>query len=132
MDTTHTPLLDVRNLSTSFFTEKGEVGAVQDVSFQIRAGETLALVGESGCGKSVTALSIMQLLDYPGRVVNGHIFFNGQDLIQVSEPKLQAIRGNKIGMIFQEPMTSLNPVFRIGDQIGEALFTHKDFTKEQA
>ena len=132
MDKPDTPLLDVRNLSTSFFTEKGEVGAVQDVSFQIRAGETLALVGESGCGKSVTALSIMQLLDYPGRVVSGHILFSGQDLTQADEPELRAIRGNKIGMIFQEPMTSLNPVFRIGDQIGEALLTHFGFTEEQS
>ena len=132
MRTPDTPLLDVQNLSTSFFTEKGEVGAVQDVSFQIRAGETLALVGESGCGKSVTALSIMQLLDYPGKVVNGNIFFQGQDLTKASEDELRAVRGNKIGMIFQEPMTSLNPVFRIGDQIGEALFTHKQYTPKQS
>ncbi len=132
MKNSDTPLLDVRNLSTSFFTEKGEVGAIQDVSFQIYPGETLALVGESGCGKSVTALSIMQLLDYPGKVVKGQILFDDQDLTQASKPALQTIRGNKIGMIFQEPMTSLNPVFRIGDQIGEALFTHKGFTKEQS
>ena len=132
MDTPNIPLLDVRNLSTSFFTEKGEIGAVQNVSFQILPGETLALVGESGCGKSVTALSIMQLLDHQGKVVTGKIFFNGQDLTNTTEHKLQKIRGNKIGMIFQEPMTSLNPVFRIGDQIGEALFTHKGFSKEQA
>ncbi len=132
MKNSDTPLLDVRNLSTSFFTEKGEVGAIQDVSFQIYPGETLALVGESGCGKSVTALSIMQLLDYPGKVVKGQILFDDQDLTQASKSALQTIRGNKIGMIFQEPMTSLNPVFRIGDQIGEALFTHKGFTKEQS
>ncbi|MBQ27191.1 MAG: peptide ABC transporter ATP-binding protein [Nitrospiraceae bacterium] len=132
MSKPNTPLLDVRNLSTSFFTEKGEVGAVQDVSFQILPGETLALVGESGCGKSVTALSIMQLLDYPGKVVNGQIIFNGQDLTKTTDHELRNIRGNKIGMIFQEPMTSLNPVFRIGEQIGEALFTHKGFTKEQS
>jgi oligopeptide/dipeptide ABC transporter ATP-binding protein len=132
MNRSDTPLLDVRNLSTSFFTEQVEIGAVQYVSFQIRAGETLALVGESGCGKSVTALSIMHLLDYPGKVVSGQIIFNGQDLTQASEEDLRAVRGNQIGMIFQEPMTSLNPVFRVGDQIGEALFTHKGFTNEQS
>ena len=132
MDTADTPLLDVRNLSTSFFTENGEVCSVQDVSFHLQAGETLSLVGESGCGKSVTALSIMQLLDYPGTVVSGQVLFDGQDLTKATEQELRAVRGNKIGMIFQEPMTSLNPVLRIGDQIGEALFTHKGFTTEES
>ena len=125
-------LLEVRNLSTSFFTENGEIRSVQDVSFHIDAGETLALVGESGCGKSVTALSIMQLLEHPGKVTHGHILFKGQDLARAPISELRAIRGNKIGMIFQEPMTSLNPVLRIGDQIGETLSTHKGFTKEQS
>ena len=132
MNTADTPLLDVRNLSTSFFTENGEVCSVQDVSFHLHAGETLSLVGESGCGKSVTALSIMQLLDYPGTVVSGQVLFDGRDLTKATEQELRAVRGNKIGMIFQEPMTSLNPVLRIGDQIGEALLTHKGFTAEES
>ncbi len=132
MTNSRTPLLEVKSLSTSFFTEEGEVGSVQDVSFKIFPGETLALVGESGCGKSVTALSIMQLLEYPGEILNGSIHFNGHDLTQASEQDLQATRGNKIAMIFQEPMTSLNPVLKIGDQIGESLFTHKGFSTEQS
>ncbi len=118
------PLLDVTRLSTSFFTEKGEVRAVEDVSFSIEAGETLALVGESGCGKSVTALSIMRLISPPGRIVGGHILFEGRDLATLPEEELRKVRGKKIGMVFQEPMTSLNPVFTIGDQIGEVLHVH--------
>ncbi|MEC4680745.1 MAG: ATP-binding cassette domain-containing protein, partial [Nitrospirota bacterium] len=94
------------------------------MSFSIQPGQTLALVGESGCGKSVTALSIMQLLDYPGRVVSGKIVFKGHDLLTLPSKEIRKVRGNQIGMVFQEPMTSLNPVFTIGDQIGEVLEIH--------
>ena len=117
-------LLEVKHLSTSFFTEKGEVRAVEDVSFSVQEGQTLALVGESGCGKSVTALSIMRLISSPGKVVAGEILFRGRDLVKLPEEELRQIRGKEIGMVFQEPMTSLNPVFTIGDQIGEVLQTH--------
>lgn len=123
-----TPLLEVRNLSTSFFTDKGEVRAVEDVSFTLQPGQTLALVGESGCGKSVTALSIMQLVDPPGRVVGGKILFKGQDILALSNREMRQIRGKAIGMVFQEPMTSLNPVFTIGNQIGEALQIHSNLS----
>ncbi|RMH35562.1 MAG: ABC transporter ATP-binding protein [Nitrospirae bacterium] len=125
------PLLRVDHLSTSFMTEKGELRAVQDVSFTIHAGETLALVGESGCGKSVTALSIMRLVDPPGRIVAGKILFHGRDLLSLSPDEMRRIRGKSISMIFQEPMTSLNPVFTIGDQIGEVLRVHTDLTEHQ-
>lgn len=125
------PLLEVNHLSASFFTEKGEIRAVQDVSFTIRAGETLALVGESGCGKSVTALSIMRLVDPPGRIVDGKILFHGRDLLSLSADEMRRIRGKSISMIFQEPMTSLNPVFTIGDQIGEVLRVHTDLSEQQ-
>ena len=128
---TNSPLLDVRNLSTSFFTEKGEVRAVQDVSFTIDPGQTLALVGESGCGKSVTALSIMRLIEAPGRIVNGSILFKGRNLTTLSDQELRHIRGQAIGMVFQEPMTSLNPVFTIGDQIGEVLNIHTTLSKTE-
>jgi len=126
-----THLLEVRNLSTSFFTDKGEIRAVEEVSFAIEPGQTLALVGESGCGKSVTALSIMRLLDNPGRIVKGSILFKGQDLVTMPEPEMRKIRGRGIGMVFQEPMTSLNPVFTIGDQIGEALEIHTQLSKQE-
>ena len=118
------PLLEVRNLTTSFFTDKGEIRAVEDVSFTLQPGQTLALVGESGCGKSVTALSIMQLVDPPGRVIEGSILFKGQDILKLPNNEMRQIRGKSIAMVFQEPMTSLNPVFTIGDQIGEALQIH--------
>jgi oligopeptide/dipeptide ABC transporter ATP-binding protein len=123
------PLLQVSNLRTSFFTDKGEIKAVDDVSFTIHGGQTLALVGESACGKSVTALSIMRLLSSPGRVVGGTINFNGQDLLSLPETAMRQIRGKSIAMVFQEPMTSLNPVMRIGDQIGEVLKIHTDLSK---
>ena len=124
MSSLATPLLEVRDLSTSFFTDKGEVRAIENVNFTLQPGQTLALVGESGCGKSVTALSIMQLVDPPGRVVGGNIFFKGQDILTLSNTEMRKIRGKSIGMVFQEPMTSLNPVFTIGNQIGEALEIH--------
>ena len=124
-------LLEVSNLCTSFFVDKGEIRAVEDVSFSIEPGQTLALVGESGCGKSVTALSIMQLLDYPGRVVSGKIVFKGRDLLTLDSNKMRQVRGNQISMVFQEPMTSLNPVFTIGDQIGEVLEIHTTLSKEE-
>ena len=119
-----TPMLDVTALNVSFGTEQGRVNVVHDVGFQIHAGETVALVGESGCGKSVTALAIMGLIDYPGRVDTGSIRLGGDEIVNMPAPQLQAIRGRRVGMIFQEPMTSLNPVFTIGNQIGEVLVHH--------
>lgn len=126
-------ILSVRNLSTFFDTELGTAKSVQDVSFDIERGKTLAIVGESGCGKSVTALSIMRLIPTPpGRIVSGKIFFNGENILEYSEKQMRKIRGNKIGMIFQEPMTSLNPVYTIGQQIIEAITLHQNKTEEQA
>lgn len=129
------PLLQVSNLRTSFFTDKGEIKAVDDVSFSIHGGQTLALVGESGCGKSVAALSIMRLISSPGRVVGGTVYYKGQNLLDLPETAMRRIRGKSIGMVFQEPMTSLNPVMSIGDQIGEVLKIHttlsdRDIRKE--
>ena len=119
-------LLSIQNLSTHFFMQQGVAKAVQDVSFDIPAGQTVALVGESGCGKSVTALSILRLIpDPPGKIVSGKIMFNGQSLLQLSESQMRRIRGNDIAMIFQEPMTSLNPVFTVGNQIVEAVSLHQ-------
>ena len=126
------PLLDVRDLETHFMVEDGVVRAVDKVSFQVLPGETVALVGESGCGKSVTALSIMRLVAAPGRVVGGQINFEGADLLRLPEDEMRKIRGNKIAMIFQEPMTSLNPVFTVGDQIAEAIMLHQKKNKKQA
>ncbi len=125
-------LIQVKNLRTSFFTPNGEVRAVDGVSFSIDEGETLGLVGESGCGKSVTALSIMRLVaSPPGKVVGGEIVFRGQDLLKLNGAAMRRIRGNEISMIFQEPMTSLNPVFTIGNQIGEAIRLHQGLGKKQ-
>lgn len=124
-------LLEVSHLSTSFFSDQGEIRAVEDVSFSVQPGQTVALVGESGCGKSVTALSIMQLVDFPGRVVGGQVTFKGADLLTLPDKEIRRIRGNQIGMVFQEPMTSLNPVFTIGDQIGEVLDIHTTLTKRE-
>jgi oligopeptide/dipeptide ABC transporter ATP-binding protein len=126
------PLLDVRNLTTYFFTAGGLVKAVRGIDFTIGEGETLALVGESGCGKSMTALSLLRLVPEPGRVVDGEIFFAGEDLRLIPEDEMRRLRGNQIAMIFQEPMTSLNPVFRIGEQIGEVLRLHKGLDQRQA
>ena len=119
-------LLSVQNLCTYFYTDDGVVKAVDGVSFVIEQGQTVCLVGESGCGKSVTALSIMRLIpDPPGKIAQGRIVFNGRDLLAVSEADMRSIRGNEIAMIFQEPMTSLNPVFTVGDQIMEAVMLHQ-------
>jgi peptide/nickel transport system ATP-binding protein len=126
-------VLDVKNLQTVFFTNSGLFKAVDDISFSVRRGETLAIVGESGCGKSVTALSIMRLVpDPPGRIVGGSVTLEGTDLLGLDEAEMRAIRGNRISMIFQEPMTSLNPVMRIGDQITEAVRLHRKLTAKEA
>src|SRR5213083_2548492 len=125
-------VLDVKNLQTVFFTNSGLFRAVDDVSFSVRRGETLAIVGESGCGKSVTALSVMRLVpDPPGRVVGGSVTLEGTDLLGLDEAEMRKIRGNRISMIFQEPMTSLNPVMRIGDQITEVLRLHREMTSRE-
>ena len=123
---TTAPLLEVEDLQTYFFTRDGVVRAVDGVSFSVRAGETLAVVGESGCGKSVTALSILRLIaSPPGRIVGGAIRFQGGNLLELSDAEMREIRGNEISMIFQEPMTSLNPVLTIGRQIAETLMLHQ-------
>ncbi len=118
-------LLDVRGLKTYFRTHDGVVKAVDGVDFHVRPGKTLGIVGESGCGKSVTSLSVMRLVDKPGWVEAGEIWFEGRDLLELSEDEMRRVRGNQISMIFQEPMTSLNPVYTIGNQIGEVLRLHK-------
>jgi ABC-type dipeptide/oligopeptide/nickel transport system ATPase component len=115
-------ILEVKNLRTSFFSDEGEVKAVDDVSFDVFKGKTLGIVGESGCGKSVTSLSIMRLVpNPPGRIMGGEILYKGTNLLNLDAPAMRKIRGNQISMIFQEPMTSLNPVFTIGNQIVEAI-----------
>ncbi|HAA03764.1 MAG TPA: peptide ABC transporter ATP-binding protein, partial [Syntrophobacteraceae bacterium] len=119
-------LLQVDDLKTYFFADRGVAKAVDGVSFTLSEGEVVALVGESGCGKSVTALSIMRLIPQPpGRIVGGQIMFKGQDLTTLSDDAMENLRGNDIAMVFQEPMTSLNPVFRVGDQIAEVLERHQ-------
>jgi len=133
MSTSNDILLDVRDLKTYFFMEEGVGKAVDGVSWTLPKGRTLALVGESGCGKSVTALSIMRLIpEPPGRIVGGQILFEGRDLLRLSESEMRQIRGNRIAMIFQEPMTSLNPVFSIGDQIVEAITLHQRIRGREA
>ncbi|MBI3738585.1 MAG: ABC transporter ATP-binding protein [Chloroflexi bacterium] len=124
------PLLEVKNLKTHFFTEDGVVHAVDGVDFVVYPGEILGLVGESGCGKSVTSLSVMRLISLPGRVLEGEILLDGTDLLKLSEEEMMKVRGNRISMIFQQPQTALNPVFRVGDQIAEVLSIHQDFGKE--
>jgi len=124
-----TPLLDVQHLSVTF---GGPTPAVDDVSFQIAAGETLGLVGESGSGKSVTAFSILRLLQVPGRIIGGRVIFEGRDLLALSEGEMREVRGAGISLIFQEPMTALNPVMRVGDQIAEALLVHRKATRAEA
>ena len=125
-------LLEVKNLKTEFKLKKGVVNAVNDVSFSIDKGKILAIVGESGSGKSVTSLSIMGLLQDPGRVSEGQILFKDRDLLKMSKSEMRAVRGNQISMIFQEPMTSLNPVYRIKDQIMESIMTHMKVSKKEA
>ena len=126
------PLLEVKNLKTYFFTEDGVVKAVDGVDFEVFPGEVLGLVGESGCGKSVTSFSIMRLISQPGKIIEGEITFDGQNLLKLTEPEMTHVRGNRISMIFQQPQTALNPVFKVGDQIAEVLNIHQDFGKEDA
>ena len=133
MTSKSSPVLEVRALKTCFFTDAGTARAVDGLTFSIDKGDTLALVGESGCGKSVTALSILRLVrDPPGRIVGGEIVFEGRDLLQLSSREMRRIRGNAISMVFQDPMTSLNPVFTIGDQISEAIRTHESVSRQGA
>ena len=125
-------LLEVNNLKTYFFTRRGILKAVDDVSFRLQKGETLGLVGESGCGKTITSLSILRLVPQPaGRIVGGEIILNGEDLLKKSEGEMRKIRGKKISMILQDPMTSLNPVFTIGNQVMEAIEVHGKLPKEE-
>ena len=123
-------LLEIRNLKTHFFTEDGVVHAVDGVDLSIRTGEILGLVGESGCGKSITSLSIMRLIAPPGKILAGEILLDGTNLLDLPESEMMRVRGNRISMIFQQPQTALNPVFRAGDQIAEVLSIHQDFGKE--
>jgi oligopeptide/dipeptide ABC transporter ATP-binding protein len=126
-------ILEVKNLTTKFNTENGEITAVDDINFKIKQGEIVGLVGESGSGKSVTALSIMSLIpNPPGKITNGEILFQGEDLTKNSKDEIRKIRGNSISMIFQEPMTSLNPVYTIGNQLIEALTLHKNISQKEA
>ena len=126
-------ILDVKDLSMSFFTDQGELPAVNHVSFQVEKGKTLGIVGESGCGKSMTSLCVMRLFPSPpGRIVGGSVLFEGKDLAKLSKKEMRAIRGKGIAMIFQEPMTSLNPVLTIGKQLTEAILAHESVSKEEA
>ncbi|MBN2387996.1 MAG: ABC transporter ATP-binding protein [Anaerolineales bacterium] len=127
---TKAPLLEVKNLKTYFYTEDGVVKAVDGVDFQVYPGEVLGLVGESGCGKSVSSLSIMRLIAAPGKVVEGEIIFDGQDLLTLTEAQMMRMRGNRISMIFQQPQSALNPVFKVGTQIAEVLKIHQKMGKQ--
>ena len=124
------PLLEVKDLKTYFYTEDGVVHAVDGVSFEVYPGEVLGLVGESGCGKSVTSLSIMRLISKPGKVDAGEILLDGENLLKLPEDEMIKVRGNRISMIFQQPQTALNPVFKVGDQLAEVLNVHQDLGKE--
>jgi len=127
------PLLEVRNLRTYFSSERGEVRSVDDVSFSVAAGETLGIVGESGCGKSVTSLSIMRLIPTPpGRYAGGEILFEGKDILSLDKDEMRRLRGNRVSMIYQEPMTSLNPVYTVGDQIAETIELHQKLPRKEA
>lgn len=125
-------IFQIRGLKTQFFTSKGIVPAVDGVDITVKKGEAVGLVGESGCGKSMTAMSTMQLLKYPGRVVAGEILLDGENLLEKTKAEMDDIRGNRISMIFQEPMTSLNPVYTIGKQVSEAILIHENVSKEEA
>lgn len=125
-------VLEVKNLRTHFFTDRGVVKSVDGVSFSIEKGKTLGIVGESGCGKSITSMSLMRLIPKPGKIVEGEMILDGVDLAKVSEEDMLKIRGNDISMIFQEPMTSLNPVFTVGFQISEVLILHQKMSEEEA
>ena len=125
-------LLKVIDLRTQFATKNGLVRAVNGVSFHLDSGELLGLVGESGCGKSITALSIMRLIAPPGKIVGGEITFDGKNLLKLSDAEMRQIRGDDIAMIFQDPMTSLNPVFTVGEQIAEALRLHRKLSRKEA
>src|SRR6476660_92036 len=127
------PVLEVKNLKTYFYTPDGVVKAVNGVSYTLDDGESLGLVGESGCGKSVSALSLMRLIPTPpGRIVEGEVVFEGRDLLKLSDENIRRVRGNDIAMIFQDPMTSLNPVLTIGRQIAEAVELHKGMNRDQS
>ncbi|WP_394855044.1 ABC transporter ATP-binding protein [Clostridium lamae] len=125
-------LIEFKNLKTYFYTDAGTVKAVNDVSFKIKKGEVVCVVGESGCGKSVTAMSLMRLVDSPGKIVDGEVLYEGKDLLKLSDHEIRSIRGNEISMIFQEPMTSLNPVFTVGKQIMESVILHRKVSKKEA
>jgi oligopeptide/dipeptide ABC transporter ATP-binding protein len=127
-----TPLLEIKNLRTHFFTRDGTVKAVDGVSMSVNDGKTLGIVGESGCGKSITAMSILRLIARPGRIVEGEIILSGRDLVKLSESGIRDVRGNAISMIFQEPMTSLNPVYTCGDQIAETVSLHLDLGRKES
>lgn len=128
--TTKKPLLEIKSLKTYFYTDDGIVRAVDGVDFEVYPGEIVGLVGESGCGKSVTSFSVMRLVDSPGKIVEGQILFDGTDLLDLPEEEMIHVRGNRVSMIFQQPQTALNPVFKVGDQIGEVLNVHQDLGKE--
>ena len=128
---TQQPLLEVKNLKTYFYTEDGVVKAVDGVDFYVKPGEVMALVGESGCGKSVTSLSIMRLISPPGKIVSGEILLENKDLVLATEDEMVQVRGNRVSMIFQQPQSALNPVFKVGDQIAEVLSVHQALGKEK-
>lgn len=123
------PILEVRNLRTSFFSNSSEARAVDDVSFRVEKGKTLGIVGESGSGKSVAALSILRLIGPPGKVLGGEVLFHGRDLLAITEREMRSIRGSRISMVFQEPMTALNPVLDVGTQIAEAVLVHAGISR---
>ncbi len=128
---TEDKILDVHNLKTYFYTEDGVVRAVDGVDFDVNRGEIVAIVGESGCGKSVTSFSVMQLVAIPGKIVDGEVLFNGRNLLEASEPEMRRMRGDQLSMIFQQPTSCLNPVFRVGEQISEVLEIHRGTDKKQ-
>ncbi len=132
MNEKRTPLLEIKDLNTYFFTENGVVHAVDGLNLTVYPGEVLGLVGESGCGKSVTSLSVMRLVVPPGKIVSGEIRFEGRDLLKLSEKEMMKIRGDRISMIFQQPQSSLNPVFKLGDQVAEVFRIHQKMSKKEA